>query len=68
MSSKRIKVWVQRFKDRPHLVLQWTDPDTGRRKSRSAETADAKEADGRVRVFCHDGNKWFRMEGLEPPS
>lgn len=45
MSEKRIKVWVQSFKDRPHLVLQWTDPETGRRKSKSAETADPKEAD-----------------------
>jgi integrase len=47
MSEKRIKVWVQRFKDRPHLVLQWLDPDTGRRKSRSAETADEKEAEAK---------------------
>jgi integrase len=45
MSDKRITVWVQRFKDRPHLVLQWIDPETGRRKSRSAETADSEEAD-----------------------
>src|SRR6516164_1892049 len=45
MSDKRIKVWVQRFKDRPHLMLQWIDPDTGRRKSKSAETADEKEAE-----------------------
>jgi hypothetical protein len=39
MPEKRVTVWVQRFKDRPHLMLQWTDPDTGRRKSKSAETA-----------------------------
>ena len=45
VSEKRIKVWVQSFKDRPHLVLQWTDPETGRRKSKSAETADPKQAD-----------------------
>ncbi len=45
MSDKRIKVWVQRFKDRPCLMLQWIDPDTGRRKSKSAETADEKEAE-----------------------
>ncbi len=47
MSSKRITVWVQRFKDRPHLVLQWIDPDTRKRKSKSAETADEKEAEGK---------------------
>jgi integrase len=45
MAEKRITVWVQRFKDRKHLVLQWIDPDTGRRKSKSAETADEKEAE-----------------------
>jgi integrase len=35
---KRITVWVQRFKDRPTLMLQWIDPLTGKRKSKSAET------------------------------
>jgi integrase len=41
MSEQRVTVWVQRFKDRAHLMLQWIDPDTGRRKSRSAQTARA---------------------------
>src|SRR5262245_2488066 len=45
MSSKRITVWVQRFPDRANLVLQWHDPDTGRRKSKSAETADDGQAE-----------------------
>jgi integrase len=45
MPEKRVTVWVQRFKDRPTLVLQWLDPDTGRRKSRSAGTADEREAE-----------------------
>lgn len=45
--SKRITVWVQRFKDRPHLMLQWIDPETGKRKSKSAETADPREAEGK---------------------
>jgi integrase len=49
MSDKRITVWVQRFKDRPTLMLQWIDPDTGKRKSKSAETDDEKKAeDARV--------------------
>lgn len=43
--QKRVKVWVQKFKDRPHLVLQWIDPATNRRKSKSAETADPKTAE-----------------------
>jgi integrase len=45
MSEQRVTVWVQRFKDRAHLMLQWTDPETGRRKSQSAGTADEKEAE-----------------------
>jgi integrase len=39
MQEKRIVVWVQRFKDRDTLMLQWIDPDTGKRKSKSAETS-----------------------------
>jgi integrase len=38
MSEKRITVWVQRFKGRANLMLQWIDPHTGARKSKSAET------------------------------
>jgi integrase len=45
MSDNRVNVWVQRFKDRKHLVLQWIDPETGKRRSESAGTADTKEAD-----------------------
>ncbi len=44
MTEKRVTVWVQRFKDRPALVLQWLDPDTAKRKSKSAGTADPDEA------------------------
>jgi hypothetical protein len=28
MSEKRATVWVQKFKDRPNLMLQWNDPFT----------------------------------------
>ena len=45
MPEKRITVWVQRFKDRPHLVLQWADPATNKRKSKSAGTADPAAAE-----------------------
>lgn len=41
----RVTVWVQRFKDRAALMLQWTDPDTGRRRSKSAGTENEKEAE-----------------------
>ena len=45
MSEKRVTVWVQQFKDRPALMLQWLDPDTGKRKSKSAGTADPDRAE-----------------------
>jgi integrase len=47
MAEKRVRVWVQQFKDRTDLVLQWHDPVTGRRKSETAGTADTKEAEDR---------------------
>src|SRR5262245_12915632 len=40
MDHKRVTVYVLRPKDRPALQLQWVDPDTGARKSRSAGTDD----------------------------
>jgi integrase len=45
MAEKRVTVWVQRFKDRTNLVLQWIDPVTGRRKSESAGTSDPDKAE-----------------------
>jgi hypothetical protein len=45
VADKRVHVWVQEFKDRGNLVLQWFDPDTGKRKSRSAKTADPDKAE-----------------------
>jgi hypothetical protein len=45
--GKRISVWVQRFTDRNTLVLQWADPDTGRRRSGSSGTSDHDEAERR---------------------
>jgi integrase len=43
--SNRVKVWVQKFNDRPALMLQWIDPGTGKRKSKSAGTNDPEAAD-----------------------
>jgi hypothetical protein len=41
-------VWVQAFTDgRANLMLQWNDPRTSKRKSRSAGTADYDEAERR---------------------
>src|SRR4051812_45854767 len=44
MSDKRVRVWGQRFAGRPNLMLQWLDPETGRRKSKSAGTDDPQAA------------------------
>jgi hypothetical protein len=57
--AERIKVWVQHFKDRPFLVLQWIDPNTGKRKSKSTETADpgqAEEARGDLESDLNNGH------------
>jgi integrase len=35
----RIVVWVQKFRDRDTLMLQWHDPITGKRKSQSTGTS-----------------------------
>jgi integrase len=45
MSEKRVVVWVQHFADRPYLMLQWHDPVTKARKSRSAETNNPEDAE-----------------------
>jgi integrase len=45
MSEKRIVVWIQHMADRPYLMLQWHDPETGKRKSKSAETCNPVDAE-----------------------
>jgi hypothetical protein len=44
---RRICVWIQRFNDRHALVLQWFDPDTGKRCSKTAGTSSWDEAEVR---------------------
>jgi integrase len=45
MPGDRVTVYVLRPKDRATMQLQWVDPDTGKRKSRSAKTTDEKAAE-----------------------
>ena len=45
MNEQRVHVWVQRFYDRPTLILQWVNPDTGQRKSKSSKTTDPEKAE-----------------------
>src|SRR5262245_37203430 len=41
----RIIVWVQNRGDRPYLSLEWHDPTTGKRKSKSAGTCNPMDAE-----------------------
>jgi integrase len=45
MIEKRVTVYILRPKDRPTLQLQWVDPDTGSRKSKSAGTDEPRKAE-----------------------
>src|SRR5262245_48380100 len=45
MNDQRVRVWVQQFYDRPTLTLQWVNPETGQRKSKSARTTDPEKAE-----------------------
>jgi integrase len=45
MPDERISVYVLQPKDRPFLKLEWVDPETGIRRSKSAKTADPKKAE-----------------------
>jgi integrase len=40
-----VTVWVQEFAGRKYLQLQWHDPHTGERKTRTTGTADPAEAE-----------------------
>ena len=45
MPENRVIVWVQNRGDRPYLSLEWHDPATNKRRSKSAETNNPVEAD-----------------------
>jgi hypothetical protein len=45
VSDQRVVVWVQEFYDRDILQLQWNDPETGRRRTKSTGTADPRVAE-----------------------
>ena len=45
MPEEKVTVYVLQPKDRHTLQLQWVDPETGARKTRSAGTADEAEAE-----------------------
>ncbi|MBN1854003.1 MAG: site-specific integrase [Pirellulales bacterium] len=43
--AKKLKVSVVKYKDRPHWVLRWTDPKTGRMKTKSSGEIRRREAE-----------------------
>jgi hypothetical protein len=47
MPDKRVTVYVLDQPDRPFLRLEWVDPETNRHRSKSAKTADPREAERR---------------------
>src|SRR5215475_2103728 len=60
-SSRRVVVWVQHFADRPYLMLQWHDPVTGKRKSKSAGTNNPLDAEqARADLEYELNNNLFR--------
>src|SRR5262245_52834509 len=59
---KKIVVWVQRFPGRSTLALQWHDPETGKRKTKSAETGDERKADERRADLEYQLNKGLYEE------
>jgi hypothetical protein len=53
-----IKVGVVKYDDRPNLVLLWTDPETGRLRTKSAGTPrrrDAERAAAKLEAEISDG-------------
>jgi integrase len=67
MAEKRITVWVQQFKDRPNLMLQWIDPDTGDRKSKSAGTTDPDAAEKKRADLEYELNHGINSEPSKMP-
>jgi integrase len=62
MSEKHVIVWVQKFLDRPCLVLQWHDPDTGDRKSKSAGTNNPLDAERKRAALEYELNHGLYQE------
>jgi integrase len=62
MPEKRIVVWIQRMADREHDTLQWHDPATGKRKSRSAGTCNPLEAELRRADLEYELNHGLHAE------
>jgi integrase len=67
MPERRIVVWVQKFKDRPLLMLQWHDPETGKRRSKSAETTIPAVAEMKRAELEYELNHGLHKEASRMP-
>ena len=59
--SERITVWLVSPADRPNYSLQWIDPGTGKRRTRSTGTSDpqkAEQARGDLEARLNDPNAY----------
>jgi integrase len=63
----RITVWCQHFADRPYLMLQWLDPVTGKRKSKSAGTCNPLDAEKKRADLEYELNHGLYREPAKLP-
>jgi integrase len=67
---KSLKVYVTKFNDRPHYQLQWTDPYTGRVRTKTTDVATSSGERGRRAAMKLAGEleQELRDGGPQPPS
>ncbi len=65
--DQKVRVWVQRFTDRDTLVLQWHDPETGKRRSKSAGTSDPDGAEAARRDLEYELNHGLHWQASDMP-
>src|SRR5215813_9579672 len=63
--DRRIIVWAQQFGDRPYPLLQWHDPETGQRKSKSAGTCNPIEVEMRRADLEYELNHGMHHEPVK---
>jgi integrase len=67
MLDNRITVYVLHQKDRPFLKLEYVEPDTGKRRSKSAKTADPDKAERARADWEYELNHGIRSEPSKMP-
>ena len=59
----RVNVWVQRRRNTPKLQLEWLDPDTGKRRSKSSGTSDPEEGERKRQELEYELNHGLHHAG-----